>query len=174
MEEQLRTSVNNVLVAAGHLLMYLNADTAQKVIPNPRGVLQGAVDAQVRNCHRILDEINMEVQSAQAAIRMKQKTAVKQEQPKPTGNDDDELIELGQNVINVEAIDNDDSKTQQNGQDTNTNNDDNEAKGFDMQMDGFDDDLNALLDTVGEDKIDSNADMGGLFGDDFDFIIPDQ
>lgn len=94
------------------------------------------------------------------------------------------------NTNTNDSKNNDDNSNNNNNDNNNNNNDDeNLVNAFDMPDEtnqGFmDNDLDALLDSVGgppQQNNNSNAGasqqqddgIGGLFGDDFDFIIPDQ
>ncbi|KAA8907508.1 hypothetical protein TRICI_004984 [Trichomonascus ciferrii] len=93
----------------------------------------------------------------------KQKSATTNEAPGPSAADDEPVILKEQAPPASE--DNKTTTAQE------------EPNAFDLPDDhqGFDNDLDALLDSVGQQQPGQSADdMGGLFGDDFDFIIPDQ
>lgn len=163
-------------MSAGNLLTYLYSNTSQKVIPNPPGTLQVTIDDEVKNFQRILDGVDMEIQLGQKYLRReiekKQSTATAATtttaattatatataEPAAAADDEPEIIK-------EQAPPAAESNTNQ--EETNT---------FDLPEDhqGFDNDLDALLDSVGQQQPGQSDDMGGLFGDDFDFIIPDQ
>jgi hypothetical protein len=188
-------------VSCGNLLNFLYTNTSQKVVPNPPASIQAPIDQDISKYQTILDEVDVELQSSlqyiRRVLREKQEKEAK-EAPKVEQKDDD--IDLAgkatqENEGHDDTLESDDLfgessfevKEEPNGEGPdgderlgklNDTFDKGDIKqGFDdmpeASMDVFDNDLNALLSSVdNQGEGGQDDDMGGLFGDNFDFIIP--
>lgn len=175
-------------------MLYLNANASQKVIPNPPTALQLSIDNGIKEFQQVLDDIDYNIQLSlqyvRKAIEDRKKNGGSNAEPDKsnnattivkTENNGDSLKDTNKanekeesNQVTAESAADNNNQSQSNAEDITVI-----SNGFDTSnLGAFDDDLNALLGSVSgsadQTQQENNDDMGGLFGDDFDFILPGQ
>lgn len=189
-------------MTCGNLLTYLYSNTSYKAVPNPPAQIQTAINEEVRKFQGILDSIEVEIQLSQRYFKKKQeqKKAQLEAEEDKTAQDNNqqdtnepEKVESNEDDVSnevdnaKEAIDEevDYKKADNDNEMLNDLMDNNNGFG-DMEgmVEGFDD-FNNLLDAgangnlergdgVATDDGMGNDDVGGLFGADFDFMMPTE
>lgn len=210
-------------MSCGHLLTQLYSSQSFKVVPNPPGTIQTAIDKEIKAYQNILDEIDVEIQLSRRYLRnaMEEKKRRIQESLEKQKNEQlGSKGSLGGNINgdeqgNASACDGENSGNMDELIDSNAmfddlfeskddpvaslNNggepidgDDSERKDIDGNLGDFDgdqfasldafEDLSALLGGANNDNKNpgnntnnnglDDENMGGLFGDNFDFILP--
>lgn len=191
-------------MTCGNLLTYLYSNTSYKAVPNPPAQIQTAINEEVRKFQGILDSIEVEIQLSQRYFKKKQEQKRAQQEAEKDNNaqgkNQEENNEPEKVDSNVNAA-SDDPGVTKDGTDGNDQADyeradnDNDMlndlmdnnNGFgDMEgmVEGFDD-FNNLLDAGSNDSLQrgegavaddgmGNDDVGGLFGADFDFMMPTE
>lgn len=185
-------------------MTYLYSNTSYKAVPNPPAQIQTAINEEVRKFQGILDSIEVEIQLSQRYFKKKQEQKRAQQEAEKDNNaqgkNQEENNEPEKVDSNVNAA-SDDPGVTKDGTDGNDQADyeradnDNDMlndlmdnnNGFgDMEgmVEGFDD-FNNLLDAGSNDSLQrgegavaddgmGNDDVGGLFGADFDFMMPTE
>ncbi|CAN6623089.1 hypothetical protein TRVA0_009S01332 [Trichomonascus vanleenenianus] len=188
MDARLKESFNAVLVSSGNLLSHIYTYSNQRVIPNPPTILQASIDIALKGYHRILDEVDIEIQLSRQYIKnameeqrmQKLKEQQEKEQAAKELKAKEELEKVKKEEAEIKkeeenkpqeekSVETNEQKTEEEGTKSEEKEKDvNGVENFDSNME-FDEDLNALLGSVGQRQ---EGDMdNGLFGDEFDFLM---
>lgn len=155
-----------MLVTCGHLFTIL-VGSNDKVVPNPSAGLQQVIDQGLKSYQCALDEIDVEIQLAEKYLQHKLKTVEKLKESSPITNQN-----ANQEVSNAE-------NNNQNKNGVNEPVNDDTGLG-DLEFE----DISAILRSVQDENNDFNQQNEipdntaqndaeiGLFGDNFDFVLP--